>query len=144
MFSFDFYVQIPYIPRTSDEQTFLYISTFWPFERKSLFVAVFEITSVLLEGQVVLGPTGHFGPNNWPVGSDVPFGPLPFVPCLAISLFGMEVISSGEKIGLFWKLPSPYDPTDPTRDCKTYMSDKFTPIACEVCIHEVLEYMDQP
>lgn len=91
------------VPRSSDEQTFLYISTFWPFERKSLFVAVSEITSVFLEGQVVLGPTGHFGPNNWPVGSDVPFGPLPFVPCLAISLFGMEVTSAGEKVRLFWK-----------------------------------------
>lgn len=51
------------------------------------------------------------------------------------------------KLDYSGNLSSPYDSTDPTRDCKIWMSDKFTifpPLVCEVCIHEVLEYLDQP
>ena len=74
------------LPGTSNEQTFLYLGTFQPFERKFKFVSLFQTSSVFWDCRgwpTVSGPSSHlFAQNDWLlVASNLPSGP---VPCLAV------------------------------------------------------------
>lgn len=74
------------LPRTSNEQTFLYLGTFQPFERKFQFVSLFQTSSVFWDWWgwlTVSGPSSHLlAQNDWLlVATYLPCGP---VPCLAV------------------------------------------------------------